>query len=70
MNCKVCSRKAIEKDLCVYHYKALTEVRDAYKVWKNAYRVLTWKEYIEKIRKNEYTGQWVRDILEIIGDET
>ncbi len=36
-----------------------------YKAWKRGYGELQWTEYLDKIRRNEETGQWVKEVAEL-----
>lgn len=53
---------------CFYHYRAYLNIKQAYRRWKEAYGELEWSDYIERLKKNEYTGQLVREVLSIVGD--
>lgn len=69
MRCKACNKEANEKGFCVYHHGAYLKVMEAYKMWKRAYGELTWEDFLDRLEKNEYTGQWVRDILGIMREK-
>lgn len=63
--CMLCVRKAIQEKFCKYHYEALQSLRDHYHVWKNSYGEITWYDYLTKLQEINYTGKWVKDVIEI-----
>jgi len=67
MKCKLCSREAIS-DICRYHEGAKQKVDAGYPLWSKAYGGISWKEYLDKVKRNEQTGQWAREIAEMLED--
>ena len=65
MKCVVCSRKAVS-ELCTYHLGAKRKVEAGYRVWTEAYGEMKWKDYLDKVKHNEQTGQWAKEIAEML----
>jgi hypothetical protein len=65
MKCMLCSRRAVS-DLCTYHERAKRKVEAGYRVWINAYGKMEWKDYLDKVKRNEQTGQWAKEIAEMM----
>jgi len=61
MNCKICSRVAIENGFCSLHSMAYDNVLEKFSVWKRAQNV-SWCEYLVEIQKNSLTGEWAKDV--------
>jgi hypothetical protein len=62
MKCRVCNREAVE-EYCEFHAKAHRSVVQKYEEWKKAMDI-SWKEYLNEIVKNPYTGSWAKEIAE------
>lgn len=62
MKCRVCSREAVEK-YCELHEKAYRSVVQKYDDWRRATGI-SWKEYLNEIAKNPYTGAWAKEVAE------
>ena len=60
--CKLCKR-TIEKKIeyCVYHEKALKNLKSSYDNWKKALNI-SWEDYLIKISEQETTGNWVKEV--------
>ena len=65
MKCKVCPREAVS-DLCAYHEEAKVRVQAAYPQWVKAYGALDWKDYLDNVKRNVQTGQWAKEIAELL----
>jgi len=65
MKCKLCNREAI-LDLCRYHEGAKQRVIAGYRTWVKAYGEMEWKDYLDKVKRNEQTGQWAKEIAEML----
>jgi len=65
MKCLVCTRKAVS-DLCTYHLRAKRKVEAGYRTWTEAYGEMKWKDYLDKVKHNEQTGQWAKEIAEML----
>lgn len=61
--CKVCSKNSVVNGFCQYHHKAYENLLAGYTYWKKAYGGLSWKDYIDKIKENEFTGIWVKEVI-------
>lgn len=65
MKCRLCQREAREKaEFCSRHLVAEELLRNTYNVWRNAYEVLSWAEYLDKVKQLKGTGQWVKEVIE------
>lgn len=62
MKCRVCSREAVEK-YCELHEKAYRSIVQKYDDWRRAMDI-SWKEYLNEIAKNPYTGSWAKEVAE------
>jgi len=62
MKCRVCNREAVEK-YCELHEKAYKSIVQKYENWKRAMGI-SWKEYLNEIVKNSYTGSWAKEVAE------
>jgi hypothetical protein len=62
LTCRICNRKAVEK-YCELHEKAYRSIVQKYENWKRAMDI-SWKEYLNEIAKNPYTGSWAKEVAE------
>ncbi|MBE0512043.1 hypothetical protein IBX38_03225 [Candidatus Bathyarchaeota archaeon] len=62
MKCRICNREAVEK-YCELHEKAYRSIVQKYDDWKRAIDI-SWKEYLNEILKNPYTGSWAKEVAE------
>lgn len=51
---------------CSIHMRAYNNLTVKYGDWKNAYDELSPREFLEKIVENEYSGEWVKEVVQII----
>ncbi|RPJ31271.1 MAG: hypothetical protein EHM25_03650 [Nitrosopumilales archaeon] len=63
--CILCVRKVIQEKYCEYHYEALRSLRDHYEVWKSCYGEISWYDYLSRLQKIKYTGEWVKEVIEM-----
>lgn len=63
MRCKLCKRQSSADGLCKYHSGARTALRNGYVTWSKAYSELSWKDYLNRVKTAEGTGQWVKDVI-------
>ncbi|MEA2090068.1 MAG: hypothetical protein U9O89_04845 [Thermoproteota archaeon] len=62
MKCEICDREAKGK-YCELHERAYKSVIEKYEAWKEAMEI-SWKEYLNEVAKNSYTGKWAKDVAE------
>ncbi len=62
MNCLLCRRKAERDTLCRYHRNARDELKKGYRRWRHAYSAMSWEEYLNRIKRLDSTGQWVKEV--------
>lgn len=62
MKCRICNKEAVEK-YCELHEKAYRNIAQKYDDWKRATNI-SWKEYLNEIAKNPYTGTWAKEVAE------
>jgi hypothetical protein len=55
----------IQEKYCEYHYEALRSLRDHYEVWKSCYGEISWYDYLSRLQKIKYTGEWVKEVIEM-----
>jgi hypothetical protein len=65
--CRLCKRDCAESsDLCEYHLTAKRNVEAGYEKWNRAYGGVTWKEYLQRLQQSAETGQWAREVAEML----
>jgi hypothetical protein len=67
MQCKLCRRET-EKgggggELCRYHSAARDALKRGYESWKEAYPGLAWRDYLNRVKALESTGQWIKEVV-------
>jgi len=62
LKCRVCNREAVEK-YCELHEKAYRSIVQKYDDWRSAMDI-SWKEYLNEIVKNPYSGLWAKEVAE------
>jgi hypothetical protein len=68
--CRLCSREcAPSSTFCSYHLAAKKSVESAYRKWDEAYGGMTWKEYLRRIGQDAETGQWAKEVAELLSRE-
>jgi len=65
MKCPVCGREAVT-DLCRYHVEAKGKVEVAYPHWVKAYGNMGWEDFLDNVKRNPQSGQWVKEIAEFL----
>jgi len=60
MSCKICGRRA-KSEFCKRHEEAYKSILEVYREWREAMSI-SWREYLEEIVKNPYSGRWVKDV--------
>jgi len=65
LKCRVCGRESTA-DLCRYHGEAEERLRAAYPHWVRAYGGMKWKDYLDSVKRNPQTGQWAKEIAELL----
>jgi hypothetical protein len=45
---------------------ARRNIESAYKQWVEAYGSIGWKQYLGEIGRNRETGQWAREVAELL----
>ena len=65
MKCKLCDRET-SSGLCRYHEEAKRKVEAGYHLWAKAYGAMEWKDYLDKVKHNGQTGQWAKEIVEML----
>ena len=64
MQCKLCRRGA-EKDgeLCRYHSEARDALKRAYGSWEEAYSGISWRDFLNRVKAHDETGQWIKEVI-------
>ncbi|UCE29107.1 MAG: hypothetical protein JSV85_07630 [Candidatus Bathyarchaeota archaeon] len=62
MKCEICSKKAMN-EYCKLHERAKENIIGKYNLWKTALNI-SWKEYLNEITKNPYTGSSAKELAE------
>ncbi len=70
MVCRLCKREcAPSSDLCEYHLAAKRNLESGYARWKEAFGGMTWGEYLDRIRRSAETGQWAKEVAEMLSED-
>lgn len=68
--CGLCKReRAPSSTLCKYHLAAKRNVESQYARWSEAYGGMTWKEYLRKVAQSPETGQWAKEVADLLSKE-
>jgi len=62
LKCEICDREATNK-YCELHEKANKNIVEKYNAWNKALNI-SWKEYLNEIAKNPYTGSSAKELAE------
>ncbi len=65
MKCLLCERETAS-ELCQYHQAAKERVQSAYRLWVEAYGRLEWKDFLHRVIHSDQTGQWAKEIAELL----
>ena len=63
MNCPVCNGEISEDAYCKLHAEVYGIILKKYDQWKKA-KGISWKEYLSEIAKNQFTGEWAREMAQ------
>jgi hypothetical protein len=47
----------------VYHSDANVALKKDYARWTKAYSGMSWKEYLNRVKTAEGTGQWIKEVI-------
>ncbi|QOR95175.1 DNA topoisomerase I [Thermosphaera chiliense] len=61
--CAICNREEFSNGFCTYHYKAMEQINSVYEEWREK-EGISFKDYLEKIKKLKSTGKWVVEVIE------
>jgi len=65
--CRLCRReRAGSSQLCEHHLAAMRNLESAYKRWDEGYGGMTWKGYLEAVSKRKETGQWAKEVADLL----
>jgi len=69
--CRLCKRECAQSSvLCAFHLTAKRNLESGYKQWTEAYGSITMKEYLQRIGRNKESGQWVKEVAELLSKES
>ena len=60
MKCEICNRETVN-EYCELHEKANKNIVEKYNSWNKALSI-SWKEYLNEIAKNPYTGSSAKEL--------
>lgn len=64
MQCRLCGREAEKNsDLCRYHSAARDALKRGFSAWREAYSGITWRDYLNKVKVLDETGQWIKEVI-------
>jgi hypothetical protein len=63
LKCEICGREATESGYCEFHMKAHENIVKKYELWRKACET-SWKEYLSKIVKSPFAGEWAKEVAE------
>jgi len=68
MSCPICERRSVPSfEFCVRHLAAKKNLDTAFPLWVEAYGGIEWKDYLDSVKRNPQTGQWVKEIAGHLG---
>ena len=71
ITCRLCKRGCAQSSvLCKFHLAAKTNLESGYGQWKEAYGSMTMKEYLQRIGRNKESGQWVKEVADLLTKES
>jgi hypothetical protein len=59
----------MSSDLCTFHQTAKSNLESGFRLWNEAYGPITMKEYLQRIGRNKESGQWVKEVAELLTNE-
>jgi hypothetical protein len=64
MQCRLC-RREVEKagSFCLYHAAARDALKRGHVAWNEAYSGLSWREYLNRVKALDATGQWIKEVI-------
>ncbi|MEM1542216.1 MAG: DNA topoisomerase I [Ignisphaera sp.] len=62
--CHICRRSTYKENLCLFHYEALTRIKERYKDWQK-FRY-GWREYLERICRLNSSGAYVKEVCRYV----
>lgn len=65
MKCQICGRGAAG-ELCFDHAEAKKNLKSAYPLWVKAYGGLGWRDFLDNVKRNPQSGQWVKEAAEFL----
>ena len=69
--CRLCKRKCAESSaLCRFHLTAKKNLESGYRQWTEAYGPMTMEEYLQRVGRNKESGQWVKEVAELLSRES
>lgn len=69
--CRLCKReRAPASEFCRYHLTAKRNLDSAYEKWSEGYGGMTWKAYLGRVVESPQTGQWAREVAELLSKES
>jgi len=63
--CVICSGESDGGEFCVWHKLSYEKLEEIFKLWQESMEI-SWREFLEEIRKNPNTGVWVREVASYI----
>jgi len=70
ISCRLCKRECAQSSpLCKYHLMAKKSIESKFNEWKEAYGGITWKEYLQRVARNPETGQWAKEVADLLSKE-
>ncbi len=65
VKCEICGRGATTT-MCKYHEEAKQRINYGYQQWVKAYGRIGMKDYLDKVKRNDHTGQWAKEVAEMM----
>lgn len=63
--CFACARKVSMSKYCFYHAQAFDNLTEHYKRWVEAYEIISWRDFLNKLLQMNETGIWVKDVIAV-----
>lgn len=71
-SCRLCRKESVPPSaFCKSHLLAKKNVESGYRQWAVGYGgSVSWQDYLRSISKNGETGQWAREVAELLAKES
>ncbi len=61
--CSACSQKVSTGKYCFHHSQAFDSLKEHHKAWIEAYGIISWNNFLNKLIKMNGTGSWIKEVI-------